>query len=94
MKYFEVKKEELAGTLVSGTVLADGDWKELPDDVEARYITTGFSVYIYGDNGMIETIDYYPVKTDTESWEDDEEEVLERIKSIYSADNGWQNNDW
>lgn len=94
MKYFEVKREELVGTLVSSTVYSDGEYKDLPDDIEQRTLTTGFSVWEYNDLGMTERVVFYPVKIDTEAWTTDEDKVLETIKEDYRPDLGWQNNDW
>lgn len=93
MKYFQVNKEELIGMMTAGEVYSDGEYVGLPDDVEARNITMGFSVSEYGENGMIEDVKFYPVKTDMESMENDEEEVLKKIKAIYPPDS-WQNDRW
>lgn len=93
MKYFSVNKEELIGTLTTGEVLSDGDYATLPDDIEQRNLTMGYSVSIYDENGMIEDVKYYPVKIDTESWETNEDEVLEKIKADFPAGE-WQNNQW
>jgi hypothetical protein len=55
---------------------------------------TGFSVTIYDDNGMIEDVRFYPVSLNTKSWATNEDEVLDTIKENYSADKGYQNNNW
>ena len=93
MKYFSVNKEELVGTMTTGEVCSDGEYSSLPDDIEARSITLGFSVSIYGEDGMIEDVKFYPVATDTESFSDNCDEVLEKIKADYPAPD-WQNNNW
>ena len=93
MKYFEVKREDLRGSLMSGLAYSDGEYLEEPDETEIRALTTGFSVWIYAENGMTEDVKFYPVKTDMESWTDDSEEVIEKIKADYPAGE-WQNNNW
>lgn len=93
MKYFSVNKEELTGMQVTGEVYSDGEYINLPDDVEAQHITMGFSVTQYGEDGMIENVEFYPVTTDMESLTNNEDTVLEHIKSIYTPDK-WQNNQW
>lgn len=93
MKYFSVNKEELIGTLTTGEVFGDGEYVNLPDDIEQRSLTTGYSVSIYGEDGMIEDVKYYPVTIDTESWVTNEDEVLEKIKADFPVGE-WQNNQW
>lgn len=93
MRYFDVKREELRGSLMSGVVYSDGEYIEEADEVEMRTLTTGFNVWEYDENGMTERVVFYPVKTDMESWTDDSDIVLEHIKSIYTPDK-WQNNNW
>ncbi len=93
MKYFSVNKEELIGTLTTGEIYSDGEYVNLPDDIEQRNLTMGYSVSVYGEDGMIEDVKYYPVKIDTESWTTNEDEVLEKIKADFPAGE-WQNNQW
>lgn len=93
MKYFQVNREELIGTLTTGEIDSDGEYTNLPDDIEQRNITIGFSVSEYGEDGMIENVEFYPVQIDTESWTTNEDEVLEQIKADYPAGE-WQNNNW
>lgn len=93
MKYFYVEKEELSGMTVAGEVDSDGDYINTPDDQEARTITTGFTVFECGEDGMVEHTEFYPVKTDMYTFENDEDEVLEQIKSDYPAPE-WQNHNW
>lgn len=93
MKYFSVNREELVGMMTTGAIYSDGEYKDLPDDVEARTITMGFSVSEYDEQGMIQTVEFYPVATDMESLEDNSEKVLDKIKADYPAGE-WQNHDW
>lgn len=94
MKYFTVEKEKLVGTLVTGEVYSDGEYRDLPSDTDQQETVTGFSVTIYDNNGMIEDVRFYPVSLNTRSWATNENEVLETIKENYSADKGYQNNNW
>jgi hypothetical protein len=64
MKYFEVHKEELRGSLMSGQVYSDGEYSEEATELELRTITTGYSVYEYDENGVREDTEFFPVKTD------------------------------
>lgn len=93
MKYFQVNREELIGTLTTGEIDSDGEYTNLPDDIEQRNITIGFSVSEYGEDGMIENVEFYPVQIDTEGWTTNEDAVLESIKNKYQP-NEWQNNNW
>ena len=94
MKYFEVKKEELRGSLTSGLVYSDGEYCGESEEVEMRTITTGFSVWEYNEQGMTERVVYYPVKIDTEAWTTNEDDVIKEIKEDYRPELGWQNNNW
>lgn len=93
MKYFSVNRETLSGMMTTGEIYSDGEYVSQPDDTEAREITMGFSVTQYGEDGMIENVEFYPVATDMESLTNNEDVVLEHIKSIYTPDK-WQNNQW
>ena len=93
MKQFRVNKETLSGMMTTGEIYSDGEFVNLPDDVEAREITMGFSVTQYGEDGMTENVEFYPVTTDMESFTNNEDTVLEHIKSIYTPDK-WQNDQW
>lgn len=93
MKYFSVNREELVGMTTTGEIFSDGEYKDLPDDVEARNITMGFSVMEYNESGMIENVRFYPVETDMESLTDNSDKVLDKIKEDYSPTE-WQNNNW
>lgn len=93
MKYFEVHREELKGSLMSGEIYADGEYINEADELEVRTLTTGFSVYEYDEQGTRIGTEFYPVSTDMGDWSDDAEEVIENIKRDYPAD-VWQNNNW
>ena len=93
MKYFEVHKEELRGSLMSGEIFADGEYINEADELEIRTLTTGFSVYEYDEQGVRTGTEFYPVSIDMGDWSDDTEEVIENIKRDYPADE-WQNHSW
>lgn len=93
-RYFEVRKEVLSGITKQFNVLIDGtNAGTCESDGEAREITTGFSVWEYNEQGMTDKVEFYPVKTDTTNWENDEDEVLKQIISDHPAGE-WQNNEW
>lgn len=94
MKYFSVNKEELRGSLMTAEIYSDGEYTNEADEIEIRTLTTGYSVSEYDESGMLERVVYYPLKIDTESWETNENEVLETIKEDYRPELGWQNNNW
>lgn len=94
MKYFEVHKEELRGSLMSGEVYSDGEYINEADELEIRTITTGFSVYEYDEQGIRTGTEFYQVHTDMSDWSDDSNDVLNYIAEDYSADKGWQNHSW
>lgn len=93
MKSFSVEKEVMDGMVSAATVDSGGDFIGCPDDRENQHIVTGFSVFEYGENGMTENVRFFPVKTDFATWENNEEEVLNKIKAEYQPGE-WQNNDW
>ncbi len=93
-KSFEVRREELRGSLMTAPIYKDGECIEEADEVELRTLTTGFSVYEYGENGMTERVVFYPVKIDTEAWTTNEDEVLNTIQEDYRAELGWENYNW
>lgn len=93
MEYFKVNKETLSGMMTTGEVYSDGEYVDLPDDIEAREITMGFSVTEYGEDGRITDVKFYPVSTDMEGLSDDSEKILEQIKQDYPAPD-WQNDQW
>lgn len=93
-RYFEVRKEVLSGITKQFNVSIDGtNAGTYESDGEAREITTGFSVWEYDEQGMTDKVEFYPVKTDTTNWENDEDEVLKQIISDHPAGE-WQNNEW
>lgn len=93
MRYFTVEKEVLRGSLLSGKIFSDGEYKEEPDEEEIKGMTTGYNVWEYNEDGMTDRVVFYKVDTDTETWTDNEDEVLEKIKADYPASE-WQNNEW
>lgn len=94
MKYFEVNREELRGSLMTAPVYSDGEYINEADEIEIRTLTTGFSVSEYGEDGMLERVVFYPVKIDTEAWTTDEDRVLKEIREDYRPELGWQNDNW
>lgn len=93
MKGFSVEKEVMDGMVSAAIVASDGMFIGCPDDRENQHIVTGFSVYEFGDDGMTENMRFFPVKTDFATWENNEEEVLSKIKAEYQPGE-WQNDDW
>lgn len=93
MKTFEVHKEELRGSVMSGEVFSDGDYINEADELEIRTLTTGYSVYLYDEQGVREDTEFYPVHTDTRNWENDEDKVIEQIKRDFPPTE-YQNNSW
>lgn len=54
---------------------------------------SNIDVCFYDEQGMTDNVEFYPVKTDTTNWENDEDEVLKQIISDHPAGE-WQNNEW
>ena len=94
MKYFDVRKEELRGSLVLGLIYSDGEYSEEANETDIRTLTMGFDVVEYSENGMAGKVNFYPVKINAEDWTTNEDEVLKQIKEDYSPEKGWQNNNW
>lgn len=81
MRYFQVLMETLVGDIVCGEVDIDGEYVELPDTIEPNEERElGFVVKEMDEQGVI-TDTIYGL-------------TLDEIKKEYSADNGWQNNNW
>lgn len=93
MRYFDVKREELRGSLMSGVVYSDGEYIEEADEVEIRTLTTGFNVWEYDEQGLTQNVEFYPVETNMETWEDNSNDVLNYIIEDHPAGE-WQNNNW
>lgn len=94
MRYFTVEKEVMRCAPVSYTVASDGS--QIADEWEQdtiQELTTGFSVHEYEENGMHDNTEFYPVKTNTRDWTNNEDEVLKQIEADYPATE-WQNNEW
>lgn len=94
MRYFSVNKEELSGMVKTGEVYSDGTYVNGVGDIECRTITLGYSVSEYDEQGMLQNVMFYKVTTDMGDLTNNEDKVLNTIKEIYSADEGWQNNNW
>lgn len=94
MRFFSVNKEELSGMVKTGEVYPDNEYINGCGDTEARTITLGYSVWEYDENGMTDKVEFYRVATDMGDFTNNEELVLAKIKEDYSADKGWQNNNW
>lgn len=94
MNYFEVRKEVLNGTIRQFNVCIDGTHAGTGEsEGESKEITTGFSVWEYDEQGITEDVKFYPVETNTETWEDNEQIVLDKIIQDHPA-GLWQNNEW
>ena len=78
----------------SGEVYSDGEYTSLPDDTEVKTITLGYSVWEYDESDVVDTVEFYPVSTNTSDFSDNSEAVLDKIKEKYSADKGWENYNW
>lgn len=95
MNYFEVEKEILRGEPIRYLVNSDGTEAEdkhfVSDLVE---ICLGFNVYILTEDGLRNDVVFYPVTTNTETLEDNSDEVLEQIKRHFPAADGWQCHNW
>lgn len=94
MIYFTVEKEVLRGMPECYDVASDGSqigvsWEE-DEEIE---ITTGFMVRLYDEDGSLDEGIFYPVNTNAETGENNEDKVLEQIKADYPAGE-YQNNGW
>lgn len=93
MKYFEIEKEILIGTIKRGD--HDGDFYTAETySVGECEICLGFNVNELNEAGRTEKVKFYPVATNTVDFSDNEEEVLDKIRQDYSLDKGWQNINW
>ena len=81
MKYFKVELQQIKGDLMASEVDCAGEMVDLPDIVETNEThDLGYVVYELDEGGdILDTI--YGL-------------TLDEIKKEYSADNGWQNNNW
>lgn len=96
MRYFEVSKEIVEGVPLTGVVVRDGGFASLPEPSEpqeVKTITTGFNVWEYEEDGTTIEVQFYPVKTNFGTFENNEEEVLNQIESDHPAGE-WQNDMW
>ena len=81
MKYFKVELRQIKGDIIAGEVDCAGEIIDLPDIIETNEThDLGYVVYELDEGGdILGTI--YGL-------------TLDEIKKEYSADNGWQNNNW
>lgn len=94
MKYFRVEEEYIAGMWRRMEVASDGEQVAEGYDVgKILTITIGYTVFIENEQGRTEDIKFYPVKTDMQTFEDNQIQVLEQIKRDFPAP-AWQNHNW
>lgn len=94
MKYFRVEEEWVSGVMRRMEVASDGEQIAGgydTDDIVS--ITIGYHVFIEDEGGRTEDVEFYPVRTDMETFDNDHEQVLDRIRRDFSAPE-WQNNSW
>ena len=92
MKYFTVEKEVIRNTY-SYEVASDGSQIGESWECDRPEIVVGFNVHIYEEWGEHIDTEFYPVNTNTESYENNEDRVLEQIKADYPPSE-YQNNEW
>lgn len=99
MKYFDVEKEILVikdirrygvcTDCTPATPSYDVDYEEKPKEIVA-----GFTVYEFDeDDTSAKHIEFYPVETNMATYENNEQEVLDKIREKYDPSE-WQNNNW
>lgn len=99
MVYFVVEKEFVRGKMFRHEVESDGsqasDSYEVEDEDanDVFEMIIGFTVHTYDEQGVHIDTNYYPVETNTATWQDNADEVLEQIKADYPAGE-YQNNNW
>lgn len=99
MIYFEVEREFVRGKMFRHEVESDGSQASdsySVDDEDANDVfemTIGYVVNTYDEQGMHLDTNFYKVDTDTATWQDNADEVLEQIKANYPAGE-YQNNRW
>lgn len=94
MKYFRVEEEYMEGFTNRREVFSDGEPVGDAYSVdETVRIYLGYNVFEEDEQGMTQNVEFYPVKTDTQTFESNALEVLEQIKRDYPAGE-WQNNNW
>lgn len=99
MIYFEVEREFVRGKMFRHEVESDGSQASDSygvDDEDANDVfemTIGYVVNTYDEQGMHLDTNFYKVDTDTATWQDNADEVLEKIKANYPAGE-YQNNRW
>jgi hypothetical protein len=98
LRYFDVEKEILTisqvrryGVYKDGTPVCPS--YEVESEDNPKEIVVGFHVIEYDEAGMIQNIEFYPVKTDMGTFENNEDEVLSKIVEEHDSSE-WQNNNW
>lgn len=97
-KYFSVEKEVVyIKDVCRWPVYKDGEKSGEHYYVEnggyPDNLTIGFVVNIYGEEGYLEGVEFYSVKTDMDDFTNNELEVLKQIEAEHPAGE-WQNNEW
>ena len=99
MRYFSVEKEIVRGEMYRYPVCIDGTQAQAEYEVDTwgeetdKSITTGFTFIEYDESGISIDYKFYPVETNMATYENNENEVLEKIISEHPATE-WQNHDW
>lgn len=94
MKHFRVEEEWVSGIPRRMEVASDGEQiGEGYDTSEIVNITLGYNVFVEGEDGRTEGVEFYPVSTNMETFDDNHEQVLDRIKRDYPAPD-WENVSW
>lgn len=93
MKTFTVEKEFLQAPRKYYVVQSDGGRVGDEWDGEIVEIVTGYTVHIYDESGMQEDTEFFPVVTNTQTMENNEERVLRVIRNKYNAGE-YENYDW
>lgn len=108
MRYFTVEKEYLLGEVWRYEVNSDGtragDRYSVESEDIGNKLVLGFLFQEYDEQGLLQNVEFYPVKSDMSKepladdtgvyvYQNNEGEVLERIKDEHPADE-WQNNCW
>lgn len=94
MKTFRVELEYITHTPERVEVASDGEGLSEPyetDDITV--INLGYNVFIENEEGYTEDVEFYPIKTDTQTHKDDSLEVLEQIKADFPPEK-YQNHNW
>lgn len=94
MKRFMVEKEIIRSTPLRYAI--DSSGKQIGDAWEAgpdAEICLGYVVYTLDAEGRTESVNFYPVNTDTCDYTDNSDAVLQQIQQDFPATE-WHNKDW